>query len=88
MLDEKYIEKLNSFLKDDFEKDLFFAARKNLDAEYHSLTFNNFAYAMRELIRHLLHRSAPDEEIVQCSWYKYDSTSRSGITRRGFVAQT
>lgn len=82
MLDEKYIKKLNSFLKDDFEKDLFFVSRKNLDAEYHSLTFNNFTYAMRELIRHLLHRSAPDEEIVQCSWYKFDSTSKSGITRR------
>ena len=82
MIDKKYIEKLNSFLKDGFEKDLFLAARKNLDAEYHSLTFNNFAYAIRELIRHVLHRSAPDEEILQCSWYKHDPTSKSGITRR------
>lgn len=82
MIDKKYIEKLNSFLKDDFEKDLFLAARKNLDAEYHSLTFNNFAYAMRELIRHLLHRSAPDEEIRKCSWFKHDFTSKNGITRK------
>lgn len=82
MIDEKYIRQLNSFLKDDFEKDLFQAAIKNLSAEYHSLTFNNFAYAMRELIRHLLHRSAPDEEICKCSWFKYDPTSKSGITRR------
>lgn len=82
MIDEKYIEKLNSFLKDDFEKNLFLAARKNLEADYHSLTFNNFAYAMRELIRHLLHRSAPDEEVLKCSWYKYDSTSKSEITRK------
>lgn len=82
MIDEKYIEQLNFFLKDGFEKDLFHAARKNLNTEYHSLTFNNFAYAMRELIRHLLHRSAPDEEIRKCSWFKHDSTSKTGITRK------
>lgn len=82
MINNKYSKQLNSFLKDDFERDLFQAAIKNLSAEYHSLTFNNFAYAMRELIRHLLHRSAPDEEIRKCFWFKHDSTSKSGITRR------
>lgn len=82
MIDKHDIDKLNSFFTDEFENDLFQAAIKNLSSEYHSLTFNNFAYAMRELIRHLLHRSAPDEEIRKCSWFKHDPTSKSGITRR------
>lgn len=82
MIDKRDIDKLNSFFKDEFENDLFKAAIKNLSAEYHLLTFNNFAYAIRELIRHLLHRSAPDEEIRKCSWFKHDPTSKSGITRQ------
>ncbi|MDM1757586.1 hypothetical protein HX127_08370 [Acinetobacter sp. 256-1] len=82
MINDECIQQLDSFLKDGFERNLFQAAIRNLSAEYHSLTFNNFAYAMRELIRHLLHRSAPDDEIRQCSWFQPDSTSKSGIIRR------
>lgn len=62
-------ENLNPFFHDDFEKELFSAALKNLKSR-NPLAFNNFAYALRELIRHFLHRLAPDEEIIKCSWYK------------------
>lgn len=82
MIENKYIKQLNSFLTNNFENDLFQAAIVNLNTEYNSLTFNNFAYAMRELIRHILHRSAPDEELRKCSWFKHDSSSNNGITRR------
>ncbi len=82
MIEEKYIEQLDSFLNSQFEKKLFKAAIYNLNAEYHPLTFNNFAYAMREVIRHMLHRVAPENEIRKCSWFSADSTSKNGITRK------
>ncbi len=70
-------------LKDGFEKQLFEAALSNLRDTENPLRFNNFAYATRELVRHILIRIAPDEELVKCSWYKNEIESReNGITRR------
>ena len=68
-------ELIESRLVDGFEKQLYQAALYNLDDVNNRLRFNNFAYAMRELVRHVLDRLAPDVEVLKCCWYK------NGITR-------
>lgn len=69
-------------LNEGFEKELFQAALANLEDASNPLRFNNFAYAMRELVRHILARLAPDEEVLKCSWYKNETDKKDGISRR------
>ena len=52
-----------------FEKELCIAAFDNLKV-VNKLRFNNFAYSIRELSRHILYRLAPDKDIKLCTWYK------------------
>lgn len=63
-----------------FEAALVKAAFDNLEV-IGPLCFNNFGYSLRELLRHVFHRLAPDEKIKQCAWFKPDTTSQSTITR-------
>ena len=58
-----------ALLKTSFEKELCIAAFDNLKA-VNKLRFNNFAYSIRELSRHILYRLAPDKDIKLCTWYK------------------
>lgn len=37
---------------------------------------------MRELTRHILHRLAPDENVLNCDWYKNETDKENGITRK------
>ncbi|MCR9586559.1 Uncharacterised protein [Vibrio owensii] len=80
-LEEEYRPLIESLLGEGFEKDLLEAAFINLNTP-NALRFNNFAYAMRELLRHVLHRLAPKEALEACNWFKPDDTSRNGITRK------
>lgn len=80
-LREQYQERINSVLLDGFEKELLDAAFVNLLTP-NSLRLNNFAYALRELTRHVLHRLAPDDELQQCQWFSPDKTSTTGVTRK------
>lgn len=66
-----------------FEHDLLYAAIKNLEEKSNVLRFNNFAYSIRELSRHILHRLASDEEVKNCPWYSpiYDDKKKLIITR-------
>jgi len=65
-----------------FEKRLFKAAVFNSKNSRNPLRLNNFCYALRELIRHVLHRLAPDKEVHKCSWYKSETGKKGGITRK------
>ena len=58
-----------ALLKTPFEKELCKAAFDNLEV-VNKLRFNNFAYSIRELSRHILYRLAPDKDIKLCTWYK------------------
>lgn len=58
-----------TLVKTKFEHDLCDAAFDNLNVK-NRLRFNNFAYSIRELTRHILYRLAPDVDIKCCSWYK------------------
>ena len=65
-----------------FEKQLYQAAVANLKDSTSPLRLNNFAYAMREVVRHLLARLAPDASVIACSWYHNETSKPNGITRR------
>ena len=78
----KNAEKILAFqkyLETDFEKKLFEAAINNLLDIHNPLRFNNFSYAMRELMDHILKRLAPDENVIRCSWYKHPDGERKVI---------
>lgn len=75
------INEIEKALPDGFETALFRAALKNLADTANLLRFNNFSYSMRELTRHVLHRLAPDEQVLGCSWYRNETQIEKGITR-------
>ena len=56
-------------LSGDFEHDLFNAALYNLNDVDNKLRFNNFAYSLRELTRHILARLAPDKNVLNTAWF-------------------
>lgn len=65
-----------------FERNLFVAAQKNLADKSNPLRLNNYSYSMRELTRHVLHRQAPDDNVIKCPWYKNETGKEKGITRK------
>ena len=79
---ETLISALEAKLTTEFEKKLFEAAINNLLDAYNPLRFNNYAYATRELVRHILFRLAPDAEVLTCEWYINETKKEGGISRR------
>jgi hypothetical protein len=72
---------LEAILAPGFETSLYTAATDNLRDHSNPLRLSNYAYAVRELSRHLLHRLAPDEEVRACVWYKSDPARPGQVTR-------
>lgn len=79
-IEVKYKDRISTIFTDGFESSLLDAAFNNLQVE-NPLRFNNFAYSLRELLRHVLHRLSPDTELSECDWFKPDPTSSTGFTR-------
>jgi hypothetical protein len=75
-------ERLNKYLKTSFHQRLFSAAISNLEDTPNILRFNNFAYALRELLRNVFAYHSPDEDVVAASWYKNETRIEGGVTRR------
>lgn len=69
-------------LSEDFERDLFEASLHNLDDSSNKLRFNNFAYSIRELTRHILVRLAPDKNVICTTWYKPTDSKRPDLITR------
>lgn len=76
------IVEIEKLLAEGFERDLFSASQNNLRDRSNPLRLNNYAYAMRELTRHILHRMAPDENVLNCDWYKNKTDKEYGITKK------
>jgi hypothetical protein len=72
---------LEAILAPGFEANLYKAATANLQDHSNPLRLSNYAYAARELSRHLLHRLAPDDEVRACVWYKSDPARPGQVTR-------
>jgi len=70
-------------LTTDFERKIFDASMQNLADASNPLRTSNFAYALRELSRHFLHRLAPDDSITKCNWYVpyHNQLGKEVITR-------
>ncbi len=79
---EKIRRKMKKQLANEFELGPLDAAFQSLAQTRNQLRFNNFAYAIRELSRHVLIRLAPDSEVINCCWFrKEDPTKPDLITR-------
>ncbi len=64
------IDQIKKILSSEFENKLFESAIYNLNDKGNKLRYNNFAYSIRELSRHFLHRLAPDENVKECEWFE------------------
>ena len=62
-----------------FERELFNAAIKNLD-DTNVLNLNNFAYAIRELVRNFLERLAPNGQVEGAPWYTEVRNANNQVT--------
>lgn len=78
MITKEQYETIKSFLKSEFEENLFDASLENLKDKGNKLRFNNFAYSIRELSRHILVPFDRAEEIKNCEWY-IPEYNREGI---------
>ncbi|HDE1886349.1 TPA: hypothetical protein PCF47_002799 [Klebsiella pneumoniae] len=69
MLQMNFIKEFQENLDNDFEEQLFIACLRNYCSHGNPLRFSNFAYALRELINHVLSRMAPDERVITAPWF-------------------
>lgn len=64
------VSEIKHILGSEFERSLLDAALHNLIDRDNKLRYNNFAYSIRELSRHFLHRLAPEENVLACNWFE------------------
>lgn len=69
-------ERIENFLAEGFEKELFRACVNNLEDTESKLRVNNFSYAVRELVRNIMSRLASDEDIRNCEWWLQERYSK------------
>lgn len=73
---------IRPWLASGFEAELFEAALNNLNDHANPLRLNNFANSVRETVRRVLKRLAPDQEVIRCQWYRNETGKQDGITRK------
>lgn len=81
MLQMDFINEFYEHLDNDFEEQLFTACLRNYCSHGNPLRFSNFAYAIRELINHVLSRMAPDERVMAAPWFTHNSNNAK-VTRK------
>lgn len=79
------INEIRSFLKTEFERELFDAAVAYIGKTDDPFRFNSFSAAMRELSRHILERLSPDEDVKKCSWFKVETTNGAPTRKQRIV---
>lgn len=67
---KKHVDRIDGFLLDGFEKELFKAIIRYVDVKDEALRINIFAFGARELITIVLDRLAPDSCVANCLWFK------------------
>lgn len=80
MLPEADAKHIKKHLETKFEQALFESTLTQVTRPDDPLRANNFAYALRELSRHVLKRLAPDDEVRSAPWFIQDP-NYPGITR-------
>ncbi|OMP94989.1 hypothetical protein [Raoultella terrigena] len=81
MLQMDFIKEFHEHLDTDFEEQLFIACLRNYCSHGNPLRFSNFAYAIRELINHVLSRMAPDERVMAAPWFTANRNNAT-VTRK------
>lgn len=67
---QKLLHIFKNYLSAEFEFKLLEAALFNLNETDNKLRFNNFSYAIRQLLDNILCDRAPNDKVIMCSWYK------------------
>lgn len=75
-------KKFEGLTGSEFETRLLHASFECLTTKENPLRFNNFACSLRELSRHMLHRMAPDENVLSCTWYKSPEPEKPKLITR------
>lgn len=65
-----FVNDFMSHLETDFETELFTACLRNYASHGNPLRFHNFAFSIRELIKHIIEKKSPNDKLLQASWYK------------------
>lgn len=81
MMEMDFIRDFRTHLETPFEHRLFEASLRNYCSHGNPLRFNNFAFAMRELVTNILNRKAPEMDVVSAPWYTQVSPERK-VTRK------
>jgi len=82
VINNELLQDISDNLATRFERDLFVASIENITNSTSLIRFNNFAYAIRELTRHVLKRLAPDNEVLNSKWYKNETDTENRISRK------
>ncbi len=75
------IEQLETFLKDEFSRNVLTGSIRVLEDEQNPIRAHLFALGIRVLFEHHLELLAPDDEVVKCSWFK-PITQKGNPSRR------
>ncbi|MCK9607466.1 MAG: hypothetical protein M0R33_13580 [Methylomonas sp.] len=81
LLSLDFMQDFQSLLETEFEHKLFVASLRNYASHGNPLRFHNFAFAMRELVLHVITRKAPVNQVKKVSWYTRESDIHE-VTRR------
>jgi hypothetical protein len=78
-------EKIKPYLATEFEKRLFSASVAYLCNKGDPLRINSFAYSLRELIRNVFERRAPEEKVKLCVWYKKETDNGKPSRKQRYI---
>lgn len=81
MMEMDFIRDFRTHLETPFEHQLFEASLRNYCSHGNPLRFNNFAFAMRELVTNILDRKAPEQDVISAPWYT-QKPSEKKVTRK------
>lgn len=78
------VDEFKSLLETDFEKEFYDSILESYNSNNNILKFHQFACSIRELLRNILARKSPDDEVVKSSWYQSQDRDRNApkVTRR------
>lgn len=79
------ITEIEDYLGNAFEKKLFLASVNYLSNKADPLRANSFCYSLREVFRHVFDRVAPNANILNCSWFKVETTTGLPSRRQKYI---
>jgi hypothetical protein len=78
---QTWAKQVKRILPDEFCHKVIDGAMRVLEDTSNPIRLHLFAASIRELLTHVMHGLAPDEEVEKCSWYAPEENTR-GPTRR------